>query len=173
MRRVISVSSVLLGIALALAFATLPASADCDIKDTKCYQNGGKCNIKFRNKTSETNGSGGNTVLRQQSSAQIIRVKAVKENGKAAGNVINIEADTSKTMNLDKKFKKDFEYIRVSSPTMSTVSGVTLTCEDVKAVLNGNGTCKIFNGARYIRDLTYRYELGFSCDGGSVKGPLS
>ena len=162
-------------LAMALMGALLApgASADCDIRDTKCYIDGAKCNIKFRNKTSEMSGSGGKTALRQQSSAQIIRVKAVKENGKAAGNILNIEADTSKTMNLDKKFKKDFEYIRVSPPTMSTVSGVTLTCEDVKAVLNGNGTCKIFNGARRKGTLDYSYELGFSCDSGKVKGPLS
>ena len=162
-----------LAISLLAVVASPIARADCDITETKCYQNGGKCNIKFRNKTSETSGSGGNTPLRQQSSAQIIRVKAVKDNGKPAGNILNIEADTSKTMNLDKKFKKDFAWIRISSPTMSTVSGVTLSCEDVKIVLNGNGTCKIFNGARRTGSLDYSYELGFSCDGGSVKGPKS
>ena len=121
--------------------------------------------------TSHTNGSGANTALRQQSSAQIIRVKAVKDNGKAAGNILNIEADTSKTMNLDKKFKKDFAWIRVSSPTMATVGGVTLSCSQVKTVLNGNGTSKIFNGALHQGGQNYSYQLGFRCDGGSVKGP--
>ena len=158
-------------ICLMAGVAAPSASADCDITDTKCYQNGGKCNIKFRNVTSHTNGSGANTALRQQSSAQIIRVKAVKDNGKAAGNILNIEADTSKTMNLDKKFKKDFAWIRVSSPTMSSVDGVTLSCSEVKIVLNGNGTCKIFNGARHQGGLNYDYQLGYRCDGGTVKGP--
>ncbi len=156
---------------IAGAFTTPLASADCDITTTKCYQNGGKCNIKFRNVTDQRGGSAGGTKLTQKSSAQIVRVKAVKDNGKPAGNILNVESGTTNTMNLDKKYKKDFASIRISSPTLSSVSGVTMSCEDVKAVLNGNGTCKIFNGATSKMSNSLTAQLGYSCDAGAVSGP--
>ena len=155
----------------ALAFAAPTASADCNITDTKCYKNDGKCNIKFRNVTDQRGGSAGGTKLTQKASAQIVRVKAVKDNGKPAGNILNIESGTTNTMNIDKKYNKDFARIRISSPTLATVGGVTMSCEDVKAVLNGNGTCKIFNGATSKMSNNLSAQLGYSCDGGEVKGP--
>lgn len=162
------------GFTIAAAFAATAsiASADCDIRETKCYQNDGKCNIKFRNRTADLGGSDGDSYLDQRSSAQIVRVKAAKENGNAAGNILNIEAGSSKTMNIDKKWKKDFAKIRISSPTLSDVDGVTMSCDHVVQVLDGNGTCKIFYGIKERSDdRKYKYQLGYQCDGGSVGGP--
>ena len=160
-------------LALSIAVFAPAAVADCDIRETKCYKNKGKCNIKFRNRTGVEDKTDSDSRLNQRASAQIIRVKAVKENGKAAGNVINIEAGTSKTMNIDKKWKKDFARIRISSPTMAAVDGVTMSCDHVLQVLNGNGTCKVFYGIkrRSNDDRKYRYQLGYQCDGGSLGGP--
>jgi predicted methyltransferase len=144
--------------------ASPTASADCDITTTKCHQNGGKCNIKFRNQTGVSGGSN-DTGLDRQASAQIIRVKAVKDNDKAAGNVINIEAGTSKTMNIDKKYNKDFAKIRISSPTLS-VSGITMSCAHVKTVLDGDGTCKVIAGTAGGGG-----QLGYQCEGSKVANP--
>ena len=160
-----------LALATASAFVAPMASAECDISQTKCALNDGKCNIKFRNQTGISSGSGGGTKLDQTSSAQIIRVKAAKENGKPAGNVLTIEAGTSKSLNLDKKAKKDFARIRISSPTLASVEGVTITCAQVQTILDGSGTCKIFHGTPPYGDEKFDYQLGFSCDGGNVKGP--
>ena len=162
-----------LALAAAAAVFTPVAAADCDIRETKCYKNDGKCNIKFRNRTGVEDKTDRNSRLNQRASAQIIRVKAVKDNGKAAGNIINIEAGTSKTMNLDKKWKKEFARIRISSPTMAAVDGVTMSCDHVLQVLNGNGTCKVFYGIkqRSNDDRKYRYQLGYQCDGGNLGGP--
>ncbi|MEL6859371.1 MAG: hypothetical protein AAFO74_13370, partial [Pseudomonadota bacterium] len=62
---------------IATAMAAPGASAECDISETKCAVNGGKCNIKFRNKTGDSGGSDGSSNLDQRSSAQTIQVKAV------------------------------------------------------------------------------------------------
>lgn len=161
------------GLALAAASAVFApiASAECDISQTKCALNDGKCNIKFRNQTGIGSGSAGGTKLDQTSSAQIIRVKAAKENGNPAGNVLTIEAGTSKSLNLDKKAKKDFARIRISSPTLASVEGVTISCEQVQTILDGNGTCKIFHGTPAYGAEKFDYQLGFSCDGGDVVGP--
>ncbi len=157
---------------LAFVFAlTAPAaSADCDITGNDCFKNG-KCNIKFRNMTAEGSGSSSNTKLTQRSGAQIIRVKAVKDNDKAAGNIINIEAGTSKTMNIEKKYNKEFAKIRISSPTLAGTTGVTMSCTDVNKVLAGNGACKVFNGFRTNASGNIVYQLGYRCDGGNVVGP--
>lgn len=159
---------------LAFAFAgalTAPtASADCDITANDCFKNG-KCNIKFRNITAEGSGSGSKTKLTQRSMAQIIRVKAVKDNDKPAGNIINIEAGTSKTMNLEKKYNKGFAKIRISAPTLAATTGVTMSCTDVNKVLAGNGTCKVFYGFRLNASDNIVNQLGYRCDGGQVVGP--
>ncbi|MEL6377445.1 MAG: hypothetical protein AAFQ04_09635, partial [Pseudomonadota bacterium] len=55
---------------LALGVITPSAVAACDISETKCALNGGKCNIKFRNQSGEGSGSGGPTELWQKSAAQ-------------------------------------------------------------------------------------------------------
>ena len=82
-----------LAMPLIAAFAAPTATADCDITTTKCHLNNGKCNIKFRNITDQATGSGKGTKLTQKSLAQQIRVKAVRDDGKAAGNILNIEAE--------------------------------------------------------------------------------
>ena len=154
------------GFALAIAGGlTAPtASADCDITTTKCHQNDGKCNIKFRNQTGVLSGSNATSIDRQ-ASAQIIRVKAVKDNDKAAGNILNIEAGTSKTMNIDKKYNKGFAKIRISSPTL-TVTGITMSCAHIKTVLNGDGTCRVIAGKAGGGG-----QLGYQCQGGEVANP--
>ena len=147
------------------------ASATCDISQTKCAVNGGKCNIKFRNQTGISSGSGGGTYLKQTGSAQTVKVKAVKDNGNNAGNSLTINAGASNTMNLDKKAKKNFTKIRITSPAMARVAGVTMSCADVQAVLDGSGTCKIFHGEPAYGAESFEYALGYNCDGGNVSGP--
>ena len=152
------------------ALTTAAASADCNISANDCFENG-KCNIKFRNITAERSGSSSKTDLTQRSGAQIVRVKAAKDNGKAAGNILNIEAGASKTMNIGKKWRKGFAKIRISSPTLAATQGVTMSCEDVNKVLAGTGTCKVFNGFRKNASGNIVYQLGYRCDAGKVVGP--
>ena len=64
------------GLSLATALAAPVASATCDITQTKCWINGGKCNIQFKNRTGDSGGSDGTSNLDQTSSAQTITVKA-------------------------------------------------------------------------------------------------
>ena len=154
------------------AIVTTPvARAACDISQTKCALNGGKCNIKFLNHTGLGTGSAHRTDLHQKASAQVIKIKAIEDDGGTAGNSLKIQAGASKTMNIDKKAKKDFAKIRITSPNMVTVEGVTMSCEDVQDVLNGTGTCKIFNGHTPYGDDRVKYNLGFNCDSGNVTGP--
>ncbi|MEM9375534.1 MAG: hypothetical protein AAGA72_04890 [Pseudomonadota bacterium] len=80
-----------------------PAAAQCDISQTKCAINNGKCNIQFKNRTSDTGGSDGSSNIDQSSSAQTIVVKARKANGDKAGNKLQIVAGAKKTMNIEKK----------------------------------------------------------------------
>ena len=79
MIRTIALSALSLGMLAPTAFAA------CDISQTKCALNGGKCNIKFRNLTGASSGMAGGTDLSQESWAQTIKVKALKENGHTAG----------------------------------------------------------------------------------------
>ncbi|MHA7898547.1 MAG: hypothetical protein ACX94B_01705 [Henriciella sp.] len=144
-----------------------PAEAQCDISQTICALDGKKCNIKFRNITDESSGSGAGTDYKQGASAQTIKVKARKANGNNAGNALTIDAGASNTMNVDNKAKKAFADIRISAYTVSSVSGVTMKCEDVVDTLNGNGTCKIFNG----QEQGTKGQLVFTCNGGAVTGP--
>lgn len=157
--------------ALLLSLLAPAAFASCDISETKCAINGGKCNIHFKNKTGVNKGLSRGTDLKQYSLTQTIRVKALKENGNGAGNALTIAAAASKTMNIDKKANKNFDKIRIASPNMETVNSVTMSCEDVKAVLNGNGTCRVFYGYSLYRKNVFQYDLGYNCDGGNVVGP--
>lgn len=156
--------------ALASSVLSPAAFAACDISETNCAVNGGKCNIKFRNVTGEDSGSAHHHPLKQMSLTQTIKVKALKENGNRAGNTLTIYAGDNKTMNVDKKAKKNFAKIRMASPNMETVKSKTMSCDHVKAVLNGNGTCKVFYGYSLYREHAFEYELGYSCDGGKVVG---
>ena len=157
--------------ALALGALAPVAFASCDISGTKCALNGGKCNIHFKNKTGESTGSAGGTVLSQETGAQIVRVKAVKENGNTAGNALTINAGAKNTMNLDKKTNKNFAKIRITSVGRWDVEGVSLGCENVKKVLDGSGTCKIFHGYGPNAYGMDTQQLGYSCDGGNVVAP--
>ena len=79
-------SAVVLGALAPAAFAS------CDISQTKCALNGGKCNIKFRNVTADHAGLGEGTDLTQRTSAQRVKIKALKDNGEKAGNALTIES---------------------------------------------------------------------------------
>ncbi|MEO0608673.1 MAG: hypothetical protein AAFY82_10615 [Pseudomonadota bacterium] len=159
-------------LALTVALAAPVASAECDISKTKCAVNGGKCNIKFRNRTGDTGGSDGGSGLSQTSSAQTILVKALDDDADRVGNKLQIVAGTSKTMNIEKKAKKEngFAAIRMTSQDNARiVSGATMTCDEVKAILNGNGTCKVFHG--FTDGGLGMPNLGYQCDGGNISGP--
>ncbi len=170
MNKPVLIASLALGL---IGTISVPASAQaCDISDTKCAVNGGKCNIKFRNRTGDANGSDGSSSINQRSSAQTVVVKAKKSNGDKAGNKLQIPAGTSKTMNIDKKANKNFQDIQISSQSNGFgVEKVTMSCNDVKAVLNGNGTCKVFHGQRRESKGEYSFYLGYQCDSGNVGGP--
>lgn len=165
-----TLTALFIGTAISLAAPTA-SSEPCDISQTKCVLNDGKCNIKFRNVTGQSSGSGNGTDLSQRSYAVTIKVKAMKDNGNTAGNVLSIDAAANKTMNIDKKANKDFKNIKVTSVSNRTIAPVTLNCEAVKAVLNGNGTCKIFHGLRGNFADSFDYRLGYNCDAGNVAGP--
>ena len=167
MIRTIALSALAMGVLAPAAFAA------CDISQTKCAVNGGKCNIKFRNVTGVASGSDQGTGLSQKPSAQTIKIKAIKDNGEKAGNALTINSPGNKTMNVDKKARKEFAKIRITSPALAGIQGVTMSCSDVQAVLNGNGTCKVFNGNDGPEFGVPDYKLGFSCNGGTVTGPKS
>ena len=157
-----SVYTLLGGISLSLA----PGFA-CDITDLPCWD-GGKCNIQFKNRTGNASGDASGTTINQSSAAQTIKVKAVKSNGDKAGNKLSIDVNASKTMNMEKKYKKNFSTIKVST-TNGVTLGFALNCKAVKNILRGNGTCKVFHGT--TAESSNTYVLGYSCDGGSVDGP--
>ena len=167
-QNVVFASSVFL---MAAALAAPVASATCDISDTKCALDGSKCNIHFKNRTGDTGGSDGSSNISQTSSAQTVVVKARKDNGDKAGNKLTIVAGAKNTMNFNKKADKNFEDVLISSQAYGgAVKSVAMSCEDVKAVLNGNGTCKIFHGQK-AKSATVKFFLGYQCDSGNVGGP--
>lgn len=156
---------------MAAALAAPIASATCDISDTKCAVDGSKCNIHFKNRTGDTGGSDGSSNIDQTSSAQTVVVKARKDDGNKVGNKLTIVAGAKNTMNIGKKAKNNFEDILISSQAYSgAVKSVSMSCEDVKTVLNGNGTCKIFHGQK-AKGATLKFFLGYQCDSGNVGGP--
>ncbi|MEL6692194.1 MAG: hypothetical protein AAFQ12_04065 [Pseudomonadota bacterium] len=161
--------------ALAAGFCALlvtpTASAVCDISRTKCAVNGGKCNIHFRNRTGDTGGSDGSSNIQQTSAAQTVKVKARTEASEQTGNKLTIPAGTNKTMNLDRKAKKGFHEIRIHSQNHKDTRSIVMGCEDIKAILNGNGRCKIFHGVRYNIHPAVNFYLGYQCDGGNIGGP--
>jgi len=141
----------------------------CDISGTRCAINpGGKCNIHFYNRTAKESGLGGPTALKQDGLAQTIKVRALKDNGNVAGNALKIDSGRSKTMNIEKKVGYDFAKIRISSDSDKLVESITMKCDVVIAVLEGNGTCTIFNGKKGDKNTNY---LGYNCADGTVVGP--
>lgn len=150
------------------------ASAICDISQTKCAVNGGKCNIHFRNRTGDTGGSDGSSNIDQTSAAQTVKVKARKdksEQSEQVGNKLTIPAGMNKTMNLDRKAKMGFHEIRIHSQNHKDTRSIVMSCDVIKAVLNGNGRCKIFHGVRYNIHPSVNFYLGYQCDGGKIGGP--
>ena len=170
MKSRILLASMVFGSMAAIAAPT--ANAACNISDTKCAVNGGKCNIQFKNKTGDAAGSDGGTSVQQTSSAQTIVVKAKDKWDERVGNRLKIPAGAKKTMNMEKKAgkKRGFATISIASQDFDfAVAGADMSCDDIKAVLNGNGTCKIFHGMKKGGGMDVR--LGFKCDGGNVAGP--
>ena len=157
-------------IALAAISVSPSAFAACDITQTKCWLNDGNCNIEFKNKTGDTGGSDGSSNLSQTSSAQTITVKARKSDKDKAGNKLTITAGASNTMNIEKKAKKDFADIQLM-PSVKGVNSTVMSCDHVQAVLDGNGTCKVFHGYSTNSATSSDRYLGYQCDGGNVGGP--
>jgi len=154
-----------------LGLAVTPnAVAQCDITHTDCWKNGGNCNIKFKNKTGDSGGSDGGTNLDQRSSAQTVVVKAKRSNGNTSGNKLSIVAGASNTMNMEKKYKKDFDTITIASQDFGMVRNAKMSCNEIVSVLNGNGTCKIFHGA-VTGSGKLQFYLGYQCDSGNTSGP--
>ena len=143
-----------------------PAYA-CDITPLDCWDDG-KCNIQFKNHTGDASGDASGTPISQSSAAQTIKVKALNSNGDKAGNQLTVSVGKKNTMNMENKYDKGFASIEVSS-TNGITEGFDLNCNTVKAILDGNGTCKVFHGTTAKSDNTY--VLGYSCDGGKVDGP--
>ena len=167
MQKVLSCAGLAL---ISLAIAPV-AGASCDISQTDCWINDGKCNIQFKNRTGDSGGSDGDSNLNQTSSAQTITVKAKDSHNDKTGNKLNILAGASKTMNIEKKAKKDFDYIHLSSADFGQVNSSKISCEEVIEVLDGNGTCKVFHGAVTNDASAIEWYLGYQCDGGNVGGP--
>ena len=162
--------AVTFGLISALGSPSVLAEA-CDISETKCVRNNGKCNIKFRNHTGKTGGSDGGTVLDQTSSAQMIKITARKAKNRRAGNEITIHSVANKTMNVDKKAARKFKRIRISAPEDTQVQRIVMSCEDVISVLNGNGVCTVFHGQTDRGWGEWKFFLGYQCDGGKVSAP--
>lgn len=156
------------GLAVSMLLIVGPASA-CDITTLPCW-NGGKCSIQFKNHTGDGGGDSGGTPIKQSSAAQTIKVKALKSNGDKAGNQLTITAGAKNTMNMENKYEKNFDRVKVSS-TNGVTEGFSLSCNTVKAILKGNGTCKVFHGTTSKSSNTF--VLGYSCDGGKTDGPSS
>ena len=163
-------------IAAAVALSTPSAKAEfhgtpCDISAAKCAENGKKCNIHFRNRTGDSSGSAGSSRLTQESAAQAVQIKAIKKNGDRVGNQLVLQVNEKKTMNISKKANKDFAAIRIRSDNAPGLfKGSKISCEEIIQILDGTGTCKLFQGKEKVAGTTYRY-IGYQCDGGNVGGP--
>ena len=157
---------------LAVAFAAPTASATCDISETKCAVEGKKCNIKFRNKTGDAGGSSGGTTLDQTTMASYLWITARDDDDVRVGNKLSVGLTGSKTLNLTKRANQEngFESVKVAVQEKNgPVDPAWISCEEIKTVLNGSGTCKIFYGRK--KGTTMKYALGYKCDGGNVTGP--
>jgi len=143
----------------------------CDLSQTKCRQNNGKCNIKFNNNTGHGSGSGGGTGLNQSSLAQTIRVRALDPDGERLGNGLSIADGASGSINLDKKAKAEVATIRISSKSDKAVESITMQCKDIIAILEGDGSCKVFNGQEPGQENVVKSYLGYNCADGEVVKP--
>lgn len=144
----------------AFTAGSVSASAEvvCDLTDLPCWE-GGKCNIKFKNHTGLASGSG-NGIVDQETLAMSVQVTARKPDGSKTGNGFWIPAGSSKTMNLEKK--KKLSWLRIKS-RRDDVHAVRMQCDDIKAVLKGNGNCNVYFGfAKGISN--HVEELAYSCN---------
>jgi len=159
----------LMGLCTVAMFAASEPAFACDITGLDCWDDG-KCNIHFKNHTGDASGDASGTPINQSSAAQTIKVKAQKSNGDKVGNQLTITSSAKNTMNMENKYDEGFDHIKVSS-TNGVTEGFSLSCSNVKAILDGNGTCKVFHGSTSKSSNTF--VLGYSCDGGNVDGPRS
>ncbi len=140
----------------------------CDITDLPCWGDNTKCNIKFKNNTGESSGSGGPN-YNQTSWVATIKVLAVKPDGNRAGsNSLTILAGQSKTINLDKKH--GFDRIKVFTTTAGK-GNLYIPCNDIRAILAADKQCKIFAVSRVIEN-TYYY-LAYNCGVASDRADAS
>ena len=166
----------LLCLSLIASLATFaPASAQsrsvCDISQAKCVVNGTKCNIHFRNRTGDSGGSDGSSKLEQSSAAQAVQVKAIDKGGNRVVNKLVLQVNEKKTMNISKKARKDFAEIRIKSDNAPGMyAGSEISCAEIIQILDGNGSCKLFQGARKSGEQV-QGTIGYQCDSGNVGGP--
>lgn len=158
-------------IAALLIMSAPTARAACDISQTKCALKRGKCSIQFRSIVEAESLPRNDTKLIQASSRILVRVKAVSEDGETAGLPMAILPGAKRTMYFETKTRLGFDKIRISSPLIKAISGTPMSCEEVKAVLNGNGRCNIFHGYPPGGRQSQDYQLGYQCNGGKVSGP--
>ena len=134
----------LIGIAVLILCAGPALAAVCDITGLSCWDASGKCNIKFKNKTGEASGSGGGTVWDQVSDAQTVKVSAQKTGEGTVGNSIKMLAGQNNTMNIEKKYNKGFDMLRIKGTALGSSLTTELGCEQVKQVLKIDKSCNIF-----------------------------
>ena len=154
---------------LLMALMAPVAFAKCDITGLDCKGEGKKCNIKFKNLTGEGSGAGGGTGYKQVTLAANLKVTARAGDGSMQGNIFEITAGASKTVNLDNKKFSQIKIHRETGRGMMTGNETTyLTCDHITSILNGNGSCKVFVGQTHGRKHTVA-----KCDGGNVIVPLA
>ena len=149
----------------ALALLLTPAvvyAQSCDISDLPCARDGKKCNIKFTNLSgiSENMCRG-----KSFSSAATVNVSAKDDNGKDLGNRLSIDADSSGSLNLSKRKKKNTSKISVGG---TSTGGVSLDCKAIRQVLSGTGKCKIYRQDASTSDELFYYPVVLDCDQGNI-----
>jgi len=150
-------------LAIFLAPAIAPAQS-CDLTQLRCATEGNKCNIKFKNFTGlrESTCQG-----KSYSLAKTIKVMAKNDKGKDLGNTLSILAGASSTLNLSKEKKKNTSSIVVGGGGSNYDRG-KLTCGQIKTILSGNGTCKVYVSDTSYDDNLFKGYFYFDCDGGNV-----
>jgi len=160
------IASIIAGFMLTALMAST-ALADCDLSNLACKEEGNKCNIRFKNETGRSSGAGGGTGYKQISLAATIKVTRRAKDGSRKGTIIDITAGASKAVNLDNKKFVEIKIHRETGRAMKTGNETTkLACEDIKKVLKGNGSCRVFAGKTHGRVHTV-----VKCDGGNVIVP--
>jgi len=160
-------------VALVVGVGITPAAwgeAACDISDLPCANSSSKCHIKFRNRTGvqEKTGCYGNSVAQ----ATELRISAVDGNGKDLGNTLSIQAGATNTLNLEKKKKEGFSWIKVKPKGNKGVDRIDLSCEQVRSLLVEDAGCKVFVDATKPKggegEPVVNYVLAMSCNGNDL-----